>query len=187
METKKQQPPATKTPAELEIRLRLTKEQVIYELQIMVAYSKTISDVEFKGMCQILTCTDLDEIAEERAALGRCNSPVCLNPVKVPKVAPKYQLGEDKIEKFSGKYYCCDRCEKAYQKLSDFAKANVQSHQLTDVAHYYALCDQWKASIPRLASLKSEIQSLAAQYEKAVTASKEKPKPEQKSKAAFPI
>ena len=167
-EIKSVKPPAT--PSEIEIRLRLTKEQVIYELQVLIAYSKIHSADDIAAIFKLLICTDLDEIAEERSALSKCNNPYCTKGITVPKIAPKYEIDilKGKLEKFAGKYYCSDTCKSEYKKLQNQLQENVQSHQLADVELYYSLCEKCKAVSPRLESLKEQMMKLSAEYRKSV-------------------
>jgi len=172
--------------AELEIRLRLTKEQVIFEIQVLISYAKEILPDLIPNCCKILANTDFDEIAEERTGLEKCNNPTCLKKIAIPKMPPKFQFNEEKkiMEKFDGKYFCSKKCEKELAALQKQAQNTIESHQLTDIAKYYEICEKYQNERPNLVSLKTQLKTLSEQFFAAMS---ERPKTHEKKEAKIEI
>ncbi len=170
-----------KKATELEIRLRMTKEQVIYELQSLVAYSKDLSAEDLAGICKIFTNADLEEIAEERTAVERCSNLICAKAIVLPKIVPTevYNPKTDKMEPAPHQHYCGKPCKAAYKQMQAAVQTNIQSHQLSDIEIYHRLIDRWAKRVPRLAELKQQMKDLADKYQKEI---QPKAKPEEKEK-----
>ena len=152
---------------ELEIRLRLTKEQIIYELQVLVVYSKVLTKDQVNTICKIFTAKDVDEIVEERAATTICCSPYCRTEIKKPEKAPIYEYNPKKkiYEKYTGIAYCSPTCEKALEELKEQVSKTTKSHQLRSVQDYCNLCELWKTTVVKLGELKTQLITLAKQCE----------------------
>ena len=159
-----------KSSKELEIRLRLTKEQIIYELQVFVVYSKILTTEQLTVIMDIFTINDLEEIAEERAASDVCCNPYCIKPIVTPKKNPLYEINRktNTVQKFSGKYYCGIKCENEYDKLTEIVSRNTQSHQLRNPDDYIKLCELWKEVVPKLSELALQLKTLIEQYKEAL-------------------
>ena len=125
----------------LEIDIKKLKEDIVFDLQLILSYNQIKNQEALKFILSILSETDCSEIAEEKNANGVCASLNCL------KNSSKKFF---ESSKGTGYFCCSDSCSEFMTNLFKSITKIGFSHQSTPLTNYIEILNLLVQDFPHL-------------------------------------